>query len=250
MSKLHFRKKYSIFLLIFLACVLPMTFGQNTQAANELLNWYKSEKTAKRYEDIKDSLLPVYELAYDQNLPLWILTARLKQGAAKRVRPNILLAAMYAEIKFISSAMLLVNHLEIFENEEQLDGKEKRRYEDLIHNITIYLRAGLTDNFIRSVFEVSISQNKNTQDSLRVCSVILSLIETIGLPETEGALLADSLLASSLSSTAYESIGSFMAKASLSRIATEEIVEMVTDTLKQRGGLIQLEQELERRRRP
>ena len=61
--------------------------------------------------------------------------------------------------------------------------------------------------------------------------------------------LADALLASKIPPRSYEAVGSVFMKAIMNRIDADELIDLMTEILRDGGGLIRLEREVSRRMR-
>jgi hypothetical protein len=114
----------------------------------------------------------------------------------------------------------------------------------------LFLDGGLDPVLVvRPLLDVSLSIHDNTDRFMAACEMLME-IGSFGVEDQKTLhSLGDTLVRSRLATASYASISSLFVKARARRMNNDEITDIFTGIVKQGGGIVQIEQELERRLR-
>ncbi|MBN1798203.1 MAG: hypothetical protein JW822_06485 [Spirochaetales bacterium] len=236
---MNIKKYFSIGLLFFsLVTGLSQVFPEDISDIIDTL--FSQEQRQAEYNQIYGSLLSVFLGLEQQGLPLESLLDKLKEGLAKKVSPEKLLAGIENEALRIKQAYALLNRVQFsFENENEKN--------QLYNRISLYLLGGLSEDLVESMLRGA----KNKKPALKVFqslgTTILKLKTITGLNEGEFMSLSQVMLNSALSYTNYSMITALFVKAKFRKVSDQEMFSLVIYILKRGGGILQIEEELSRR---
>ena len=230
-----------IYLIIYLLLLIPaLLVADNASVINDLSEWYSSHPRAQSYQGIWQELTDLLLEAQILGLPRWVLMERLLQGAARRVRPDILLKELIKEKERLITADGILKG-------SSAHDKDRKTYETHLKNISIYLRAGLQETTLEQLLSFSMAAHKPVEMVFQVCAVLAQILSKQNIEKTDVLRLGKEILSSKLNPEKYDDISSFFLRASAKRMRVKEIISIITENLERGGNLIQLEQELIRR---
>ena len=129
------RMKASLAGAFLLLAASAALYGQDTYTDAGFETWLLT-KEAVRYQESATAFREVFSHTLEQGLPTWILLERLKEGAAKRIRPDRLVIALRAEAARLATAGSLLSSVGV-----RLD--ESRLREETLKAICVFLRMEL-----------------------------------------------------------------------------------------------------------
>ena len=168
--------------------------------------WFDIEPRANQYAAVRPQLETILVETHSRALPCDTLFSKLNEGATKRVRPELLVLALDAELD------RLVQAHEILAQVGLHDGTAEATRE-IYQTMSIMLVAGPPGEVIEHILQL-------------------------------GHIVA----ASNLGPEGYSALASLFTKGQLYRVSRDDMLALVTDSFAHGGGLIQIDQELNRRR--
>jgi hypothetical protein len=229
------------FLLILLICHIPLN-AQSELAQWDLPKWFREEKAARRYLEYREDILAVFAEVRKQQLPRWILLEKLNEGVSKKVKGDKLVAALEQGIRDLAGIRDIFSELELVWSSTEL-------YEETMKTLYLYLSGGLSLPLLDKLLRLSLEKEQENAERLLLCETILRVRQATKLQETQLYQLAESLANSTLQATGYLSVSSFFVKGKIRHMQEEYLLELVTGTLDNGGGLIQLNEQFNRRTR-
>lgn len=244
MSLISRTKRKTILTVFFLLLILsPFSFSQEAVSTSaEVKSWFES-KSAKAYMPYKDEILDLFLSAENKDLPGEILQDKLHHGAAKHVPPKILLEALRKTFRRMESAREI-----LFPWKEELDNKPEKR-ERGIKNLVIYLSSGLQKNHLLSFSKTTKKADRELKDLYSISELSLELMHLTNLSEGKIANFSQEVLTSSLSRESWTVISSLFLKAKAWNISSEDTLELFNNILENGGGVLQMDREIQRRRK-
>lgn len=239
------QKKIFRFLLpvLFFTLSIVSAFGQETKGDVGIGSWFNNSRQAKPYNDIKEPILSLFARSEQRGVPSSLLLDKLKEGAAKRIPEQRLLAALSQELDRLTRAQQII---ESTGYEVDVEGTE---YKEHLKLIVIMIRGGLSEIHIQNVLEFAEHIHKPLTAGIAACEALLQLNQIATLQEEQLLDVGKALLDSSLPTSGYASVTSIFIKARALKIRDKETVAILQRVLDQGGGLIQLEREINRRGR-
>lgn len=247
------RRHTFTFIVILFSCIATLT-AQSGSGEREFSRWLSADSRAARYRTVEDDLARVFKESERTGVPPELLLEKLKEGAAKNVPASRIVPALEAELERLAFAKELSDRLGLYRTEP-----DKRA--GLFRTVSIFLLSGfspsLVDEVFSAAFERASIENRDrtsAQDSAveRADEALHTLLQ-IGLiyrfSDDELVGLGRAVIASGIPVSGYRSLASVFLKANSYRMSGAETIGLVTEILSNRGGLLQIEQELQRRSR-
>jgi hypothetical protein len=204
----------------------------------DLAEWFRTEKRAARYTEVRSDLERVVQEAQDEGLPAAILVERVREGAAKAVRPEALRDAVSEELERLRQVSRVLQEAGI---------AESARVPEVYRTLLLCLRAGLHPETLREVLLADAGPPDPPDRAVASCETLLKLTSTTALEESERRRLGVSLVSSRLPTRGYTSIPSVFARGRSGGLTDREIADIIVLVLDGGGGIIQISEELERR---
>lgn len=208
----------------------------------DLKAWYREDRKAAKYEEIRSLLESIFAAAEQSDIPAVLLTEKLKQGSAKNVSPGRLADAMNSEL-----ARLIIAEGMVSDYCESAVSTEERV--SLIRGISIFLSGSLSKNELEFYLSMCCEKGSGSSKFLSLGGAMLGIQTVEWLSPDQRLSLAESLLGSSVPPSGYNAVSSIFLKGKLNRLSPAEVLEIVTSSLSRGGGIIQMEDELNRRSR-
>ena len=201
--------------------------------ATELDRWFRRSDNAERYAGRREAIVAVLREAEADHLPSDSMVKLVQEGAAKRVPPERLLDALTAERdRLEASARILASH-------------GHRTTDDAVERLAIAQRGGVTPAVLDSIARAA----KTTRQTVAAAEAIMQLYGVARVDATHAEGLAVALVETDTPISAYGSVPSLVLKGRAAGLSPEETMEIVIDTLKAGGGLVQIDREINRRGR-
>ena len=231
--------------IIFLLSPILIFTEQNTYR-QELLKWLNNDSRGRRYLGYEDFLSGLFDSAAKEGIPAELLMNKLREGAAKNVPPQRLIAALSKEQERLKTARGILEDYGIkFEKTED--------YYDTLKHLSIILLGGVEEKTLRNLIDISIDTSPGTSVDfsglLLACDVLVQFNSIDILTQDEMYDLGKSLLLSKLKPAAYSNLASLYLSARARRVRKTELLKLIETTLLHGGGLIQLDQEISERYR-
>jgi len=201
-------------------------------------SWFRTEEKARAYLSIEQQLAATFDAARAAEVPLGILLEKLREGAAKGVRPDRLAAGLQEEARRLREAkdVLLARKVEI-------DDPALR--EEALKAMSIALLAGLSPHTAGEFFSLAVPPRRGPRDALAALAAVIPVHDATRLADGEIRRLGAALLESRLPAPAFKSIAAFFLSASARGAREQDILEgMVIPSLQAGGGLVQMEEAL------
>jgi hypothetical protein len=248
------------FLLIYSFAV----YAQTDTVNQPLEDWFNRQSDSEKYLLVKEELIALFESANKRSIPLPILFERLQEGASKNVPPGKLVQALREEVNRLSEIKSMIQDIntvsykqkqsyffpfpESFPDPEEKN-KQKNKLEDLMHQLSIVNRSGISVETMSTLFILALDQEKPYTHVLLVLHGLIKIPGLNNLDNKEIANLGEALLKSAISPESYGTLSSIFVKGRTYNLNYSIITDIVTQQLQRGGGLVQIEQEIIRRGR-
>ncbi|TFG60563.1 MAG: hypothetical protein E4H36_11900 [Spirochaetales bacterium] len=225
-----------VFITLLFCGSAPICFSENRM----LQLWYKEDKKAAKYENLRSDLGIIFNQAEREGIPPLLLVEKLKEGSAKHAAPAKLFDAMKAELEKLTAARLLVSQAcpDPGDSEETLS---------LIRGISIFLRGGLKEAELLRFLRLSCADSAARSRFLSLGSAMLSILSIDELSADQRIALGESLMESGIPESGFRTVASLFLKGKVNRIDTGDVLAIVTANLVPGRGIIRMEEELNRR---
>lgn len=226
---------------VFCFCALLLVFLPipAVEAQTPLLDqWYRESDNARRYIDERSELAAVMEQAREDGIPPELIMLVLQEGAAKRVPPSRLIAALEAEEERLATARRILERVDLLPI-------RTADIQNALRELSVYQSAGVPPDVLDSVLA-------RTDELDRGLAAVGALAQVVGiqpLRDDTMATLGISILASELTPATYASLSSAYLRGTLNGLPPETVVRIIVDVLEAGGGLIQIDRELRTRGR-
>ena len=237
-------KQRTILTVFFLLCIsISFSIAQETRSTlAEVTRWFGSE-SARPYIPYKEEILDLFRKAEKKGLPAHSVQDKLQHGAAKQVSPEILLEALRKTYRRMESATEI---LLPWETELKTKPKERDRG---IKNLVIYLSSGLMEDHLLALSKTTKKTDRKLEDLYSISELSLQLMQITDLSQKNILAFSQEVLNSSLSREAWNAIPSLLLKAKAWNISSKDTVELFANILKNGGGILQMDREIQRRRK-
>jgi hypothetical protein len=221
-----------VLLLLVLAC-FPAAAEESVVSS-----WFRTEAKARAYLAIEQQLVATFDAARAADLPLAILVEKLREGAAKGVRPDRLAAGLQEEARRLLEAKEI-----LLARKAAIDDPAVR--EETLKAMSIALLAGLSPETVGEFFSLAAPPRRGPRDAVAALAGVIPVRDATRLADTDIRRLGAALLASRLPAPAFKSVAAFFLRASASGAREQDILEgMVIPSLQAGGGLVQMEDAL------
>ncbi|MBN2534078.1 MAG: hypothetical protein JXB88_14405 [Spirochaetales bacterium] len=258
---MNFKRVACIFILLIFSFIVD---AQPDTVEQSLDNWFDRQPGSAKYVSIKAELLVLFSSAYTKSLPLKILFERLQEGASKNVPANRLLMALKEETNRLAEIMTMINTINAlcyeqrqvyffsgFKAGDPAEEKDKQKtlLEDLMHQLSILNRGGISVQSMSSLFTLAVNEEKPDKTIFLVLHGLIKIPGLNNLKDEEIAGIGIALIKSSLSPESYGTLASIFVKGRTYNLNYSIITSIVIEELQRGGGLVQIEQEIIRRGR-
>jgi len=221
-----------LFLFLFLSSLLQAEdYGP--------LLWLDSPAAAA-YQAERDSLTALLRSARDRGVPGELLLDKLREGAAKKARPPVLLAAMGAETERLLDLSQLLHR-----SPAPVRGDEV----SLLRTGSLILLGGMQMDTMDAVLTYAGSVGKTADRALGACGSAVRVVAVSQADPTRLKSFSECLIRSSLSDRDYPNLVSVAVKAKRTGILGDEFINLLVGVLDSGGGLPALDREIDRRGR-
>lgn len=235
--------KKSVLIGAYVALSIAILFGEEEVMPDTVETWFSLDAKAFPYHSLSSQIIIFFERAKADGIPLLPLFEKLKEGASKRVSGAQLVSGLEQEKNRLVLAKDIL-HKGIPASRLWVGKREER----MLKNISAFLSAGLSRELIENILVILLRQSMEPEQVVPLCALLVELY-SVGSMEDESAFgLVEELLSSRYPASGYGALFSFFLKAKSLRMADTEIVSLMRGILKRKGGIIQMEQELNRRR--
>ncbi len=237
-------KKSIVVIHIFFFLLFAASAEEDLTAA-QVLNWFATDQRAVRYRQYEKEIEEILERAQEHRVTLELLFEKLKEGATKGVTWEKLSKALSSQYESVTKAE------EIVANAEGVHGKGKsKEHDSLVKHTSLFLDGGLDPALVVApLLAASLSAHGDTGRFTAACEMLIE-IGSFGVENRKTLYaLGDALVRSRLSEASYASISSLFVKARARGMDSDEIAALFSGIVKRGGGIVQIEQELERRLR-
>jgi len=226
------KKVPALFLLLFLASFLP------AEDYSPLL-WLDSPAAAA-YRTERDSLAALLRTARDGGVPGELLLDKLREGAAKKARPAVLLAALGAETERLRELGLALRR-----SPAPVRGDEV----PLLKIGSTLLQGGMEMDTMDAVLTYAGSVGKTADRALGACGSALRVVAVSQAAPDRLKPFSECLIRSSLADKDYPHLVSVAVKAKRAGLLGDEFINLLVGILDSGGGLPALDREIDRRGR-
>jgi hypothetical protein len=241
-----FLTRLALIMTLLAPCSLAVSAEDGSGAA-ALAGWFQTHPKAVQYETIRDDLGSLFAAAERAAVPQTFLTEQLDEAYAKSVPPALVLPALAARLAdLVSLKKTLADQQPCPGTTATGDDEQAAR----LRQLSLIRRRGVPLPVIEGVLADACAGRKDftaALDALRTIANIPSLGE---LPGEKMSALGKAILSSALSPAGYTALSSFYIKGRMKNLNTREITDIILAALGDGKGIIRIEQELERRRKP
>lgn len=226
---------------MFLGTAVPLLFCQEPGFEEEVNTWFASAPEASAYADIHSDIMLLLLDAGESGIPVRLLLAKVKEGAAKGVPSRRLFVALENERDRLRSAIDII---------DSAGYPLLRRDTDLeqpVKMLGIILREGCSAAVLREILSGGFAEGRTLSEGTAACGAVFHVKKVADLSDQELVSLGIALYGSSLPPTGYDTVSSIFLKARVHRLSDKDTLDLVLGVLKSGGGLIQLERALDRR---
>jgi len=225
-------------ILILLVFKLPLFAEPST--ITELRSWFMENINGSRYQAYQARIEAVFLAAQESGLPLWILFDKLSEGVSKKVKGEVLATALEREYNQLLTIHTLFTKM-------KMEITDRVLYEEGLKTLSLFLSGGLDSDLLQALLTHSLALKQEPRTLLLLCEAVFKIKQASLLNNGQLLRLADALMGSSLPPAGYLSIASLFIKGKIKHIQEETLFVLITETLAGGGGLIQLNDELNRR---
>jgi hypothetical protein len=226
-------------LSIAFACILLGLVSPRANADSHLLDeWFRESEHASRYEDQRDDFRRLLEQARTDGVPPELMMLVLREGAAKRVSPSRLVAAMEEEGERLATSRTLLEEADLL----PIRNADIR---DALRELSVYQVAGVEPDSIRAILDAT----ESLEVGLQAVSAVAQIVAIQPLSEPTTAELGRSILTSDLTPATFGSVSSAYLRGTLAGLPPQSVARIIIDVLDAGGGLIQIDRELRARGR-
>ncbi|NBC28486.1 MAG: hypothetical protein GVY29_00665 [Spirochaetes bacterium] len=212
----------------------------DVSASDPVARFFADNPRSQSYEEARSELVRVFDAARARNLPLTSLSTLLHEAAAKRVPADRLTAALEGEVERLETARSILRTAGL---RETAPGGKTR--ESTLRQMSVHMQVGVGETVMRQVAEDAQTLEQFTEAAAALASVA-SASHVLDESLTE---LGRALIGSSLDPSGYGAVSSAYIKGRVLGLAPREVTELVVRVLGAGGGIIQIDRELNARRR-
>ena len=230
-----------IVIVVLLLMSWPL-FGQDAgaSASDPVARFFAENPRSQSYEEARSELARVFEAARARNLPLTSLSTLLYEAAAKRVPADRLTAALQRELERLDTVRGILWATGL--GETASEGKTRER---ALRQLSVHMQAGVGETVMREVAE-----DAQTLDQFIEAAAALASVASASPVSDESLIrLGRALIDSRLDPSGYGSVSSAYIKGRVRGFAPREVTDLVVRVLDAGGGIIQIDRELNARRR-
>lgn len=256
---------YKYISFVFLLLIYSLSLDAQTDTVEQTLDdWFKKQSGSDKYLPVKNELLSLFSSAHKQSLPLKILFERLQEGVSKNVPAKKLIKALEEEVERLTDISIMIDNVNTksFEQNQvyffprpesemkpEEKNKQKRVLEDLMHQLSIFNRSGISVQSMSSLFTLAVNEEKPDNTILLVLHGLIKIPGLNNLENEDITSMGIALAQSTLSPESYGTLSSIFVKGRTYNLNYSIITRIVIQELQRGGGLVQIEQEIIRRGR-
>jgi hypothetical protein len=237
--------KKLIFIFIILSILTPLLSAESEPTSSEIIAWLQTDDKSSQYTDFITAITERINQIESKSLPLSLIFEKVKEGVSKRVSGQKLIAALDDLTACMIDASGLYEKARARYAETKLPPRNR-----FIRNTSIFLLGGLdSETVVFPLLVSSIEAHDNPDRFIAVCSMLLE-IRSLQINDQQALQsLGEVLIESRLPPASYGSISSIFMKARARGMGASEALSMITGIIAKGGGIIQLDQEMQRRLR-
>jgi len=224
----------AVLLLALLALLAPPLFSDGNDAAS----WLRSDPRARAYASAQAEILAVFDDAQKTGVPTGPLVDKLKEGVAKRVAADLLVAGLRVELDRLATGESLLAG--------QAPGLDPGQKEAALRAVSLLLASGASPQMIESLLDAASEAARGSTYIVKTLGVLAQLKLSIHLPDALAQTLGTALLRSRMPQEAFDAIPSVVIRARANGMSSEEVVAIVVGVLRSGGGLIQMQDRLQK----
>ena len=224
----------TVLLLALLAALAHPLFADG----NEASSWLDSEPRARAYESVKPDIVRIFDDAQKAGVPAGPLMDKLKEGVSKHVDAGLLLGALRAELDRLSAAEGLLAG--------RASGFGPGKKESAVRALSLLLASGASAQVAGAVLDAGSASARDPSDTVVAIGIVAQVKLSIRLPDALAQSLGTALLRSRMPRAAFDSIPAIVLQARANGMSSEEAVGIVVSVLQSGGGLIQMQDRLQR----
>jgi hypothetical protein len=242
-------KKTPLYALLLFCFVCPSLSAQDTNAPEIVSDWYKENPRATPYIPIRKDITALIIAARKADIPAAFLLDVLNEAAARNIPASQALQTLHEKLDMlVRLKKTLDEHAACLAKNPA--AKESIASSSLLNDFFFIQRRGIPYGVIESVLSQACAEKKDFAAALSALRTLANIPSLNELTEEKMTALTHALVKSTLSPAGYSALSSFYIKGKLRNLAAPEITEIIISTLRKGKGLIRIEQELDRRRRP
>jgi len=230
----HLRFAFALILALLAA---PALFSESS----DVRSWFRDEPRAHSYSAVEADVLRVFDDAGKAGLPLGPLMDKLQEGASKGAAANVLLTALRAESQRLSMGQAILDTQGV----RFIDPGDR---EEALRAISLLVVDGVSAQTIESLLALAVSVGRDPLDDAEALRVLAQVKLSSRLADNDIQRLGAALLKSRLPRAAFNSIPPFLLKASALGMSDQAIEDIIVSVLGSGGSLIQMEEEIQKRK--
>ena len=160
--------------LLFLGAFAP-AWGDDVSA------WFGSDPRAGAYSSAREELRLVFAEGGREQLPLWILAEKLREGASKGVPRDRLVTGLRAELGRLERARRILESA----GGARIRSADAKKRDGSLKAIGIFLRAGMPEPLIGEMFAAGSSTPAGEDAAFAACLALLELRSVASIPDSD-----------------------------------------------------------------
>lgn len=231
---------YKILFLFFLLFVGSGYIFPADPDAAEISAWLQGEPQAEYLRGEEPRIREIFAEARSRSVPGEILFERLKEGAAKRAAPEVLLRSLREETERLAAARRI-----ILSAGPAISAAAREI--SLLKTSSLALRGGFSEKSLFEVLRAASDSGKGPAGAIELLPLLIRMQGIEPLPEASVGAFGLALFSGRLPPAQYGSLLSLYLKAAAGKLAGDVTLRLMADILRTGGGLVQIERELTRR---
>ncbi len=237
-----------------LSLLVMITFSWSGLAAQEsdagalVSGWFREHAGAKQYELIRREITDIFEAAGAALVPAELLIDVLNEAAARGIPSPRIIPALKERLVDMIRLKNIIDKRQNCLRGEQNGGQDTQAA--LLKDVSLLQRRGIPFGVIETVLDASCASGKKSAAALSALRTLVNIPSLGELSDEQMTALVTAILQSSLSPAGYSALSPLYIKGKMKNMTSSEITEIIISVLREGKGLIRIEQELDRRRRP
>ncbi|HUX12681.1 MAG TPA: hypothetical protein VMW87_06610 [Spirochaetia bacterium] len=228
------------------AAIFPRPIIAQELTLDQIESLVRENSAFVQYRPEITSIVDQFHALKADGLPSRLLDDVLREGAAKRVPPSRLLAALQAAASRIRTAAGILKDSQMWP--ESLTPQVVSLREELVRRLCIVLQGGVSPLIVSTLMSsvTGGGASPSAERALRLCESLVAILQVAAVPGPDLLSMATTLLSSRLPDASFQSLPALFVRGRIYGLDATTLAQTVTAIASRGGGIILMDNEIRR----